>query len=109
MLWNYRNIGLIHSLMPNAHIIHISRDPMDTLLSCSKNRFVGPPTAWSMVTTTCYHMYYKSVFQIIFSQFAVQDDSLLVKQYSQYLQVKILHIVDSFFSDLKEALLFILT
>lgn len=30
---NYRMVGLIHALMPNAKIIHVNRDPMDTCLS----------------------------------------------------------------------------
>ena len=30
---NFRMVGLIHALMPNARIIHIRRDPMDTCLS----------------------------------------------------------------------------
>jgi len=31
---NFQMIGLIHALMPNAKIIHIARNPMDTCLSC---------------------------------------------------------------------------
>ncbi len=30
---NYRLVGFIHALMPNAKIIHIQRDPLDTCLS----------------------------------------------------------------------------
>lgn len=30
---NFRMVGLIHALMPNAKIIHIKRDPIDTCLS----------------------------------------------------------------------------
>ena len=38
---NYRNIGLIHLLFPYATILHLVRDPMDTLYSCysSKHSF----------------------------------------------------------------------
>jgi len=39
MLANYKNIGLIHLLFPNATILHMVRDPMDTLLSNYRNRF----------------------------------------------------------------------
>ncbi|WP_037312529.1 tetratricopeptide repeat-containing sulfotransferase family protein [Ruegeria halocynthiae] len=36
---NFQQIGLIHSLMPNARIIHISRDPLDICLSCYTRLF----------------------------------------------------------------------
>jgi len=41
MLSNYMNIGFIHMLFPNALILHISRNPMDTLFSTFKHDF--PP------------------------------------------------------------------
>ena len=31
---NFLYLGLIHFALPNAHIIHASRDPRDTALSC---------------------------------------------------------------------------
>lgn len=39
MLLNFRNIALIHLVFPEALILHTTRDPMDTLMSCLKNRF----------------------------------------------------------------------
>lgn len=36
---NYRRVGLIHLILPNAPIIHIRRDPMDTCFSCFENDF----------------------------------------------------------------------
>jgi tetratricopeptide (TPR) repeat protein len=39
MLLNYLNIAFIHLLFPQAIILHTVRDPLDTLLSCMKNRF----------------------------------------------------------------------
>lgn len=39
MLGNYKNIPLIHLMFPNAIILHLVRDPLDTLLSCLKNQF----------------------------------------------------------------------
>eukprot|EP00980_Cylindrotheca_fusiformis_P013503 scaffold3450_cov114-Cylindrotheca_fusiformis.AAC.8 len=41
MLTNYYNVGFIHMLFPNALILHIAREPMDTLLSAYKHEF--PP------------------------------------------------------------------
>ena len=39
MLFNYRNIGLIHLVFPNAIILHTIRDPLDTILGCYKQKF----------------------------------------------------------------------
>jgi len=36
---NYRRLGLIHLILPNAAIIHVRRDPMDTCFSCFENDF----------------------------------------------------------------------
>ncbi len=36
---NFQLVGLIHAIMPNAKIIHISRDPLDTCLSCYTRLF----------------------------------------------------------------------
>jgi len=41
MLTNYMNVGFIHMLFPNALILHVAREPMDTLLSAYKHDF--PP------------------------------------------------------------------
>mmetsp|Transcript_32549 Transcript_32549/g.64538 ORF Transcript_32549/g.64538 Transcript_32549/m.64538 type:complete len:196 (+) Transcript_32549:1-588(+) len=39
MLSNYNNIGFIHLLYPQAVILHVYRNPMDTLLSAYKHDF----------------------------------------------------------------------
>ena len=39
MPMNYLHIGLIHSLFPNAKILHTSRHPIDTCVSCFSNSF----------------------------------------------------------------------
>jgi tetratricopeptide (TPR) repeat protein len=36
---NYLHIGLIHRLFPNAIIIHTTRNPLDTCVSCYSNSF----------------------------------------------------------------------
>jgi tetratricopeptide (TPR) repeat protein len=38
---NFRFAGLIHLALPNARIIHLSRDPVDTCLSCFSILFGG--------------------------------------------------------------------
>jgi tetratricopeptide (TPR) repeat protein len=46
MLFNFMNIGLIHIMFPNATIIHIVRDPMDTAISCFTSHFANP--GWTL-------------------------------------------------------------
>ncbi|WP_170789179.1 tetratricopeptide repeat-containing sulfotransferase family protein [Ruegeria lacuscaerulensis] len=36
---NFQLVGLIHALMPNARIIHVTRDPLDICLSCYTRLF----------------------------------------------------------------------
>ncbi len=38
---NFRFVGLIRLILPNARIIHVSRDPVDTCLSCFSKLFSG--------------------------------------------------------------------
>ena len=38
---NFRFVGLIHLALPNARIIHVRRDPIDTCLSCFTKLFSG--------------------------------------------------------------------
>jgi tetratricopeptide (TPR) repeat protein len=63
MVGNYFNIGLIHLVFPNAIIINMVRDPLDTLYSCYTTRFG--------VDSLKYTLYYKA----------------LVHHYTQYLEV----------------------
>ena len=39
MLTNYMNVGFIHLLFPNALILHVAREPMDTIFSAFKHDF----------------------------------------------------------------------
>mmetsp|Transcript_31941 Transcript_31941/g.70193 ORF Transcript_31941/g.70193 Transcript_31941/m.70193 type:complete len:603 (-) Transcript_31941:11-1819(-) len=41
MLTNYMNVGFIHMLFPNALILHVAREPMDSVFSAFKHDF--PP------------------------------------------------------------------
>jgi tetratricopeptide (TPR) repeat protein len=64
MLTNYRNIGLIHLLFPNAVIIHIMRDPLDTLLSNYRLKFTSPLAVWTLDADTLaseYVMYLRTM------------------------------------------------
>ena len=39
MLTNYMNVGFIHMLFPKALILHVAREPMDTIFSAFKHDF----------------------------------------------------------------------
>ena len=43
---NFRYVGLIHLILPNAIIIHCRRNPLDICLSCYRTRF-AEGNAWS--------------------------------------------------------------
>ena len=38
---NFQMLGLIHLMLPNAKIIHVKRNPIDTCLSCFTMNFIG--------------------------------------------------------------------
>ncbi|MDP2142531.1 MAG: sulfotransferase [Gallionella sp.] len=44
---NFMAIGLIHLMLPNAKIIHVNRNPMDTCLSCFTMLFKDNHVPWS--------------------------------------------------------------
>jgi hypothetical protein len=57
MLFNYRNIGFIHLLFPQAVILHTVRDPMDTLLSCFTQKFDDKGLEWAFQPATLVEMF----------------------------------------------------
>jgi hypothetical protein len=57
MLFNYRNIGFIHLLFPQAVILHTVRDPMDTLLSCFTQKFDDKGLEWAFQPASLVEMY----------------------------------------------------
>ena len=38
---NYLNVGIANLLLPNARVLHLVRDPMDTALSCYSQSFTS--------------------------------------------------------------------
>jgi tetratricopeptide (TPR) repeat protein len=44
---NFVFAGLIHLALPNAKLIHVSRDPLDTCLSCFARLFAGPHLSYT--------------------------------------------------------------
>src|ERR1019366_4853825 len=47
-LENYRVMGLIHLALPNARIIHMHRDPIDTCISCFSKLFTDVPYTYDL-------------------------------------------------------------
>jgi tetratricopeptide (TPR) repeat protein len=47
MLFNYKSIGMIHMMYPRAVIIHIMRDPLDTMYSCYAHKFDDSGASWA--------------------------------------------------------------
>eukprot|EP01031_Cornospumella_fuschlensis_P026619 gene26619-32168_t len=48
MLFNYRNLGFIQLVFPESPILHIYRDPLDTLYSIYKHKFDEMSLFWSL-------------------------------------------------------------
>ena len=57
---NFRFIGLIHLMLPNAKIIHVSRNPVDTCLSCfTKLSSRGLEQSYDLVELGKYYVDYE--------------------------------------------------
>ena len=49
MLFNYNNLGFIHMLFPDAVIINMVRDPLDTLFSTYRKKFDDRGLSWTLL------------------------------------------------------------
>ncbi|HUZ71490.1 MAG TPA: sulfotransferase [Stellaceae bacterium] len=59
---NFRFAGLIHLALPNARIIHMRRDPVDTCLSCFSILFGGDvPFAYDLAELGRYYRAYQAL------------------------------------------------
>jgi len=47
MVFNYRNVGFAHLLYPASPILHVIRDPLDTILSVYQNKFDDAGLVWN--------------------------------------------------------------
>ena len=63
MLSNFRFVGLIHLILPNARIIHARRDPVDTCLSCFRIFSLGPqPFSYNLGELGRYFNAYRKLY-----------------------------------------------
>jgi hypothetical protein len=59
---NFKYAGLIHLALPNARIIHVARDPVDTCLSCFSLLFAGDqPYAYDLGELGRYYRAYEAL------------------------------------------------
>ncbi|NPU12907.1 tetratricopeptide repeat protein [Bradyrhizobium sp. 83002] len=59
---NFLFAGLIHLALPNAHIIHVKRNPIDTCLSCYTQLFAEPqPFAYDLGELGRYYRAYDAL------------------------------------------------
>jgi hypothetical protein len=59
---NFRFVGLIHLALPNARIIHVRRDPIDTCLSCFSKQFAGNlPYSYDLAELGRYYRAYEAL------------------------------------------------
>ncbi len=62
MPYNFIAIGLIHALLPNAKIIHVKRNPIDTCLSCYTKLFTeGQLYSYDLTELGQYYQCYERV------------------------------------------------
>ena len=62
MPYNFIAIGLIHALLPNAKIIHMKRNPMDTCLSCYTKLFTeGQLYSYDLTELGQYYQCYEHI------------------------------------------------
>lgn len=76
---NYRLLGLISILFPNARIIHCRRDPRDVCFSIFANRFTSPP-AYAFDLADAAH-YYRQHDRLMSHWNQVLPQSMLTVQY----------------------------
>jgi tetratricopeptide (TPR) repeat protein len=61
---NFSSVGLIHLALPNARIIHTTRDPLDTCLSCFSLLFVeGHAYSYDLAELGRYYRGYHTLMQ----------------------------------------------
>jgi hypothetical protein len=59
---NFRVLGLIHLALPNARVIHVRRNPLDTCLSCFSKLFTGrQPFTYDLGELGRYYREYESL------------------------------------------------
>jgi predicted TPR repeat methyltransferase len=77
---NYRHVGLIRMMLPQARVIHAQRDPMDSCFSCFTHLFDGDnlPYTYDLGTLGRYYVRYATLMR---HWHAVAPDAVLDVRY----------------------------
>ena len=79
---NYLFLGLIHSLFPNAHIIHVQRHPLDTCLSCYFQHFVQVKWSFDLDWIGNQYRFYRNTME--YWKKVLPGNSILEINYDQF-------------------------
>ncbi|MGO9235569.1 MAG: tetratricopeptide repeat protein [Methylocella sp.] len=60
---NFLRIGLIRLALPEARIVHIRRDPVDTCLSCFSKLFAGVPYSYDLAELGRFYSAYERLME----------------------------------------------
>jgi tetratricopeptide (TPR) repeat protein len=61
---NFAYVGLIHSALPKARIIHVRRDPLDTCFSCFSKLFAGDqPYSYDLAELGRFYRAYEALME----------------------------------------------
>jgi tetratricopeptide (TPR) repeat protein len=75
---NFWHVGLVKSLFPHARVVHVRRDPVDTLLSCFQQNFgKGQAFSNSLEDAAHYYAVYRDVmahWRLLFGASLVEVD-----------------------------------
>lgn len=81
---NYRFLGLIHRVIPNARFIHVRRHPVDTCLSIYTTYFgKGPEFAYKKANIVAYYRQYLEIMN--YWRWVLPPDVLLEVDYADLL------------------------
>ncbi|MDX8351790.1 sulfotransferase [Cognatiyoonia sp. IB215182] len=77
---NFKMLGIIHALMPNAKIVHVARNPMDTCLSCYTRLFERSQlNSYDLVELGRYYVDYRRL--MVHWSSTLPGDAFLTVQY----------------------------
>ena len=60
---NFFHVGLIRLILPGARIIHTTRDPVDTCVSCFSKLFIGLPYTYDLAELGGYYRWYHEMME----------------------------------------------
>lgn len=90
---NFKYVGFIKLLIPNARFIHIKRHPMDNCFACFENRFTyGHEYSFNLEKLGDYYVNYRKImdhWQTLFSEniYEIQYENLVVNMEKEIGQV----------------------